>query len=369
MVSIAWKNLTHERGRFAISIGGVAFAVLLVLVLGSLYQGWNTRIASYIRSVGADLWVAQLGSADMSHSVSLLPSDLAPTLEAVPGVKSVYPFIGRQIAFPFQGDDVHIFLVGYDAAGSIGRPVKMVKGQSTPTGRELIIDRVLAQKYDLAIGDRLGIIKGEEWTIVGIAEGGNQIVYTYAFANLDAVRDVLKMEGRTNYFLVVTETGRDVMAVKRDLEATATVQATPREEFVTVNKRIISETFLPIIGILVLIAFGIGAAVVGLTIYTATVEKEREYGVLKAIGFTNGKLYRIVLVQSLIAAALGYLAGLAIVFPLVALVEKFEPSFVTAFTVRNIVLVFGMTLVIAIAAAWAPTRRLAHLDPAIVFKA
>lgn len=369
MFSIAWKNLTHERGRFAISIGGVAFAVLLVLVLGSLYQGWNTRIASYIRSVGADLWVAQLGSADMSHSVSLLPSELAPTLETVRGVKSVSPFIGRQIAFPFQGDDVHIFLVGYDAAGSIGRPVKMVEGQSTPGSREIIIDRVLAKKYDLKIGDRLPILKGEEWSIVGIAEGGNQIVYTYAFADLDAVRNVLKMEGRTNYFLIVTDPGVDALVVKRDLEAAADVQATPREEFVTVNKRIISETFLPIIGILVLIAFGIGAAVVGLTIYTATVEKEREYGVLKAIGFTNGKLYRIVLTQSLISAALGYVSGLFIVFPLVIAVEQFEPSFVTAFTLRDIALVFGLTLVIAVAAAWAPTRRLAHLDPANVFKA
>lgn len=369
MFFVAWKNLTHERGRFLISMGGVAFAVLLVLILSGLYQGWNTRIASYINSVGADLWVAQLGSADMSHSVSLLPEDLLPRLKAVAGVKAVHPFIGRQVAFPFKGDDVHIFIVGYMPDSTIGRPVKLLEGKETLSGRELIINRVLAKKYGLKLGDKLPIKKGEEWTIAGIAEGGNQIVYTYAFGALESVRQMLEMGEYTNYFLIVKEPGAETAYVKTALERAAPVQATPATEFVKVNKRIISETFLPIIGVLVLIAFGIGAAVVGLTIYTATVEKEREYGVLKAVGFSNGRLYRVVLSQSLVSALLGYLVGLAVVVPLVWAVEQLEPSFVTAFEPRDLVGVLLMTLLIAVVAAWAPTRRLSHIDPASVFRA
>lgn len=52
---IARKNLFAEKTRFAISVGGVAFAVFLILVLGSLYQGWMVKLAGYVESVEADL--------------------------------------------------------------------------------------------------------------------------------------------------------------------------------------------------------------------------------------------------------------------------------------------------------------------------
>jgi hypothetical protein len=48
--------------------------------------------------------------------------------------------------------------------------------------------------------------------------------------------------------------------------------------------------------------------VAGLTIYTATIEKSREYGILKAEGFTNGYLYRVVFEQSLVGHT-GFVIG------------------------------------------------------------
>ncbi len=47
----------------------------------------------------------------------------------------------------------------------------------------------------------------------------------------------------------------------------------------------------------------VGLSVAGLTIYTATVEKSREYGILKAEGSTNRFLYRVVIEQSLVTKA------------------------------------------------------------------
>ncbi|MBI2305387.1 MAG: hypothetical protein HYU86_11660 [Chloroflexi bacterium] len=56
MVSIARRNLFAEKGRLFISIGGVAFAVLLIGILLGLYQGWNDAITGYIRSAGLSCW-------------------------------------------------------------------------------------------------------------------------------------------------------------------------------------------------------------------------------------------------------------------------------------------------------------------------
>ncbi|MBI3956904.1 MAG: ABC transporter permease [Candidatus Kerfeldbacteria bacterium] len=369
MANIAWKNLSRERGRFALSVFGVTFAVLLVLLLGGLYQGWQYRITEYIESAKADLWVGQEGAVDMSHSVSLLPENTETALQSIVGVREVYPFVGRRIVFPFEGREEHLSVVGYDPSTGIGGPVRLVEGRKNLQGRELIIDRVFAKETGLAVGDTLTLIGGESWTVAGIAEGGNQVLYTFAFGQIDEVRRLLAMSGLVNYFIVQTEPGADRASVASSIEQQLPVQATGNGDFVEENKKIITETFLPIVAVLLIIAFAIGAAIVGLTIYTATVEKASEYGVLKAVGFTGRNLYTIVLTQSLIASLLGYVIGLGLALPVAKLAESIEPSFITLFRVQDLLLVLAGTLLMAGVASWAPAHRIARIDPASVFRA
>ncbi|WP_353748366.1 FtsX-like permease family protein [Paenarthrobacter sp. YL] len=75
------------------------------------------------------------------------------------------------------------------------------------------------------------------------------------------------------------------------------------------NTNIVRDTFLPIILVLLLIGIAVGMTVIGLTIFTSTIEKAREYGVLKAIGVSNRQLYTVVVEQAVTAAVLGYLLG------------------------------------------------------------
>src|SRR5439155_1586374 len=72
----------------------------------------------------------------------------------------------------------------------------------------------------------------------------------------------------------------------------------------------------------------VGLAVAGLTIYTATVEKSREYGILKAEGFTNPYLYRVVFEQSMITGALGFLLGAGVTLLLAPFAQDTVPQFV-----------------------------------------
>lgn len=370
MFTIAWHNLTHERGRFAVSVGGVAFAVVLVLIVSGLYQGWNERLTQYIQSVRADFWVAQRGSGDLSHSVSLLRNDLEDTLKSVEGVATVDRFIGRRIAFDLAAkQDVHIYVVGFDPSTGENGPIEMVEGSASPREREVIIDRAFAKQNNLKLGDMLELKKGESWEIIGIATGGNQAAYTYAFVNLDEVKRLLDMEAFTNYFIVTIDPGVDATTVKSRIEAAADVEAMPRADFIDENQKLIRETFLPIISVLLVIGFVIGAAVIGLTIYTATIEKASEYGVLKALGFSRSRLFRIVLLQSLISAIFGYGLGVGLAIAIASIAASVQPSFVTSFDATMFAGVFAMSLVMATVAAWAPTHRIASIDPADVFRA
>ena len=63
MVSIAAKNLLHDRTRVAVSAGGVGFSIMLVLILAGTYDGFYRQAGLFTENSGADLFVGQAGPA------------------------------------------------------------------------------------------------------------------------------------------------------------------------------------------------------------------------------------------------------------------------------------------------------------------
>jgi putative ABC transport system permease protein len=147
------------------------------------------------------------------------------------------------------------------------------------------------------------------------------------------------------------------------------LQVFTSEQFAKAIRKEIDESFLPIIAILVGIGFIVGAAVVGLTIYTATIERSREFGVMKAVGGSSGFLYRIVLSQSAVLTAAGFVAGFAAALGVARLASQLVPEFATQFEARDLGFVLGITLAMAVIASFVPVQRINSIDPGSVFKA
>jgi putative ABC transport system permease protein len=366
--SIAAKNLFREKTRLAISVGGVAIAVLLILVVRGLYSGFLDQATAYIRGVDADVWVVEAGTpGDFFHSVSLQPPERAEQIESVDGVDGVDPLLARPVILRHARDDVDLFLVGVDKSG-VGGPVSVQEGERIPARGELVVDRVFARNEGIDIGDTL-TAQGTRLRVSGIARGGNAFVAQYGWASYADVADLFAAGEVVNYFLVAGEEGADADAladrIRREVPGTKPLT---EDAFADANTEELSEGFLPIIWVLVLIAFAIGTAVIALTIYTATLEKRTEYGVLKAIGFSNRRLFGIVWRQSLVAGALGLLLGVVATFGLAALLERALPSFVVTLTIRDLVVVAVIALAMGAVASFVPVRPVARLDPARVFR-
>ncbi|MGH9224417.1 MAG: ABC transporter permease [Acidimicrobiales bacterium] len=120
---------------------------------------------------------------------------------------------------------------------------------------------------------------------------------------------------------------------------------------------------------LVIVALVVGTAVIGLITYTATLEKSKEYGVFKAIGFSNRKLYAVVFQQSLLAAMAGFLLGCVLSVLLGPAIEGNVPVFVTDIRWGYIAFAGTGALGMAALASFIPARPVARLDPAEVFRA
>lgn len=362
---IAIKNLFCEKGRLLITIGGVAFSVTLILVLLGLYQGWNKQIVRFLGSIQTEYWVGQQGSRDISHSVSLLAANLESSVEALPSVEKLSVFIGRQVSFKKDGKEIRILLVE-TSPNNIIKPYKVVKGKDNPDTGEVIIDETIANQEKIKLGDKV-LINDVELRVVGISSGGNVLVYSYAFTSPKDARKILELQGFVNYFLIDAE-NKDKL--EKDLKTVITnPEIMTKQEFLDENAAIIKDTFLPMIGVLFLIALAIGIAVIGLTIYTATIEKSKENGILKAIGYSNGQLFSIVFIQSITAGLLGLLFGNLLTIIVVKFAKMASASFIYEINTKEIALVAVAALLMSLLASFIPLKKLTSVDPASVFKA
>ncbi len=368
MTNIAWKNLAGERTRFAISVAGVACAVVLVITLRALYWGVIDEATAYVRSSGADLWVAQEGSpGDFLQSRSILPLGERERIERVPGVRHVSPLLSRPVGLNLKGREADLFLLGIAPGSEVGWPSAVRKGSTVYGPGEIVVDRVFAKNFGIRVGDRLPVGPNGQ-RVAAVVGGGNAFAYQFAWANLSDVAAISGAEGFVSYFLVNTSGGAAAVG-RRIVQQVPGTKVFAGTELADKNADNLRQGFLPVLLVLIVVAFVVGTAIIGLIIYTATLEKSREYGVLKAIGFSNRRLYKIVFQQSLVAAAAGFLVGCALSVVLGPAIERIVPVFVTEIRPGDIVLAASGAFGMAVLASFIPARPVARLDPAQVFRA
>ena len=354
--------------RLLISVGGVAFSTTLILLLIGLYQGVNHLLGLYVEKVGADVWVAQPGASDFTGTASFLPATTENDLRTVPGVTSVTPFYGRRSSLEVNGKALATFLAGFDENHTAAGPINMVSGKRFPAHGEIIIDEVFAKINDLSIGDTIGVL-GEPHQIVGISSGGNMFLLQYSFFSYEEASKTLVPQGLVNFFLVHTEEGKAQPVMAAINERRMGAEALLASSVIKNNKEIIEKSFLPIIFILTVIGFFIGSAVVAITIYSATIERAREYGIIKALGAPSSFLYSAVFQQSLISGALGYLVGVGLMYLISWAVELYIPQFVTDVSWAEMTGTAMAVGCMCVVASYLPISRINRIDPAVVFKA
>ena len=61
MTRLAYRNLFHDKMRFAVTLTGIMFAIVLVLVQLGLFIGFTKTTSSIIDHSHADLWICAKG--------------------------------------------------------------------------------------------------------------------------------------------------------------------------------------------------------------------------------------------------------------------------------------------------------------------
>ena len=367
-VPLAMRTLFRDWVRLIISVGGIGFAILLVLLLDGVKEGTVAKSTTYVDHVGADVFVAREGVTNMALAASVLPDSLVGQVAAVPGVQQAAGVLRIPVIVSSGDSKRPATLIGYNLGVSFGGPWQINKGRSVRAGSETVVDEALAAELGLGVGDALQI-SGEAFTVVGLSGQTANIAGKHVFLEQQAMRDLLGIGSIVSFVLVKGDDG----VASADLVAALNAQvpgttSTTQKELSRNDRSLLGSLFIAPINVMSTIGFLVGLAIIGLTMYTTTAERLRDFGVLKAIGARNWFLFRTVITQAAILGLAGFafglgasmLAGLFIVW----LVPDIGVSIRLLSALQTLAAVAGMSFVSALL----PVVRITRVDPLMVFR-
>ncbi len=373
MSTLAIRNLFHDKVRLAVTLTGVVFALILIVVQFGLFLGFLETSANIVEHSGVDLWITAPGLPHVNGG-SPIPERRRYKALQVEGVKDVRPYalVFANWKLP-TGAQEAVQVVGFDVDSRLGGPWELIAGSVDDLKGDdtVIIDQHYRGKLGgVEIGDTVEI-NGRRARVVGYTDGVRSFTTApYVYTSFKNALDYIPMTQDLTVFLVVrAEPGVDLAGLKTRLQQNVpSVDVYTNEEMLrkTQNYWVFSTgagvtTLMgAVLGLLV------GTVVVAQTIYAATVDHIREFGTLKAMGATNGYLYKVILQQALLSALLGYAIAIAVAHFVVegsrsgdALILM-PPEMVAG--------VFGLAIVMCTGASVLSIRKATSIDPAMVFR-
>jgi putative ABC transport system permease protein len=367
MFFLAWRNLSQSRTQFILGVGGVALALLLMLALDALLAGSEEDLVAYIEQSEADVFVAQEGVKNLHMAASAITLRDMTLASHAKGVASASPILYTTSVIETGQADILSYIIGYDPDEPLGGPQRVVAGTMRLGREETIIDEAVARSQGLGLGDGIDIL-GETFTVVGITKGLTNIINSVTFIHIDDFERLRPGEA-VSYALLRVEPGHSPVEVARTIEArNQDVTALTQAEFAGEERQIIKEMSVEVLNFMNLSGLLIGLAVTALTLYTSTLRKRQEYGVLRAIGAENHHLYTVVIVQAVLGLALGFGGAVGLVWLLGLILPLAVPGVGLTLTQAALRRVLLASAFIGTIAALIPAWQVARLDPAQVFR-
>jgi putative ABC transport system permease protein len=365
-MSLALRNLIQDKTRFALSVLGVALAVMLIIFLLAFSAGIYRRAAAYLDNAPGAVVVAPKGVRSMAATSSLLPPGTADTVAKVEGVGQVTPVLVLVAIPDLHGRKETLAVIGYDPTLGAG-PWALARGREPRSDDEVVVDRVLARRHGIKIADTM-VLSGKTFTVVGLSDQSSSWSSSYVFARKSAVESIILAPGSASILLITPAAGTPPEVLRDRLQRLPGAGALLKRDMIANDRKLLAKIYDPPILLMLGTAFVVGALVVGLVIYTATIERQREYGVLKAVGARNTTLYRVVTAQALIAAGVGAVLGIGLAAGLAQLIMALRPQFLIVIEPGAVGRALAAGSVMALLGALLPARAVARLAPADVFR-
>ena len=373
MPPLAQRNLFHDKVRLTVTLTGIVFSVVLIVVQLGLFIGFTTATSNLIDHSGADLWITSKNVPYVEQGVAFSERKLNQ-VRAVPGVADAQKIIAHWTQWKrHDGGQESVQIVGINVDDPLERPWNLVEGrvEDLKAPDAVIMDELYKQKLGVTRVGEVFEIGGHRARVVGFTRGIRSFTTSpYVFTSFKNAQDFTGLrEDQTYFILVKAAPGVDREQVRRALlDHVTDVEVLTSGEFSRMTTFYWMFTTGAGVAVLIAAALGlvVGFVVVAQTIYATTMDHIREYGTLKAMGAPNSYVYRVIMKQAAISAVIGYALGMVVSTFVVHASEKGGAAILMPASMA--VGMFFLTLVMCVGAALVSINKVTRIDPAMVFK-
>jgi putative ABC transport system permease protein len=342
---VGFRDLQYRLRRFIIGVIATALVFSLTLVLGGIAAFFHNETGRAVGAFGADAWIVPEGVAGPFTNTQFLNASETDRVKALPGVQDAAPVVlFRQTVFMPKVQDLNV--IGVEPGGLGSPPVH--QGHEVQASGEMVVDSSLGKK----VGSTLRI-KNRDFRIVGVTHGltyfgGIPVAYM-------SIRDA-----------------QNLLFLGQPLASTIVTKGTPKSPpagmQVLTNREVREDMYRPIkqasgtIQVLDILLFLIAAGIIGAILYMSSLERIKDFAVMKATGAGNGFVLAGLVAQALVLSA----ASAAVAIVLAQFIGPLVPSGVEIPGSAYWLLVIT-ALIVGVVGSLAGLRRALSVDPALAF--
>jgi lipoprotein-releasing system permease protein len=390
---VALRYLREGRLQTVLILAGVTGGVAVILFLTTLITQLQSSIVERTLGSQAHVVIKPLEEANLpsqpADSTAAIVQPRAQRLRSVdqweavmrlaadtPGVVAVSPLVsGAGLAIRGTANRT-IALQGVDAE-LYSRVVRMdryiVQGRFSVGGVDAVIGSELARDLGVALGDRIRVVtaegRGELLTVVGLFDIGNrELNRRWVFTSIRLAQSLLDLPGGVSSVdLAVSEIFEaDRVADRLRLQTGLTVESwmqTNAQLLAALRNQTVSNSLIRTF-VVIIVAVGIASVLV-----VSVVQKQREIGILRAMGASPGRVMGVFLLQGAIYGAVGSVLGNGLAWGLLRFFAGVYrnadgSALITGVLEPSLSLnVSALAMVVGLLAAALPARRAARMDP------
>ena len=296
------RNLLRRRTRTALTLLGIGISIAAIVALGALAKGMADLMTVMFRASQTDLLAIEAG---VDADFSAIDERVGARIAAWPEVDGVAGTIMTAV----NTDEMPMLIVfGYHPRSFAIRHFRIVEGDALSGRHQVIVGEKAAEQMGLGVGDTLRLLRSN-FRVVGIYETGISYEDVGVVIGLREAQALTGKPHQVMYYAIRLEDPGQAEAVKDQLESSfdgLDVSLTS-EIAESMSDFQVMEELMTQVSILALFVGGLGMLN---TMLMSVLERTREIGVLRALGWRRRQVLGMILRESLALGVVGGLCGI-----------------------------------------------------------
>jgi putative ABC transport system permease protein len=367
------KNPFRSKSRAILAIIGIGIGIATIVALGAMTAGMVSGVDETLHAGGSDFTVAgnpNNTDTEMSQNqwasfgATPLNESWVSKIESVDGVKSAVGLYNTMVQ-P-KGLNGYMVVIGLNSKNAQFADLTITNGTMYhDNASELIMGKLSAQQLNKTVGDNMSL-KGENYHIVGTFETGDSNQDNGVYTSVKNAQSLDDAQGNVSMIYVKVDKGADVDQVTKRIDTQYGDNVTTISSVSDIaSMKSVIDMLNSASWAISLLAIVIGGLGIINTMLMSVMERTREIGVLKAVGWSSKKILLMIMGESVVITVISAIFGSIMGVLAVELVTMsgVMSGLTPVFTITTFAEAFAVAILVGLIGGIYPAIKATKLQP------